>query len=680
MSTHFTLLGFALILASTSLDAQPAGDRAHIRGSTEPTRRRLDDAAKKIAAGQHADAIDDLQRILDDAGDDLTTTDGSHFRPARWHAHALLATLPPTPLATYRNRIDGPAKLLLERAKRDRDPTPLWMLLDRYFVSRPAEEALRLLGDMLFERGEVRTAEVVWKRLVPSSQPDIAYPTPAASEAAGDRARLVLAAIFQGDIERAKSGLAELKAAQPGAAGSLAGATGPFAATLESLLAKTPSFPRDPRLPGTWPTLAAGPSRDGRITGRLPKHWPSRPTWTATLPPNRPALKGLRPAARLPHYDPVIVDGRVILSDGMQVFSIDSRTGARPQMLLELDGLGAVAPQDATRIYLCANQTNSRGVSETRLVCLAVGSAGGKSSLLKLWSIKPPGTEGGPVSDFMGPPLVADRRLWVVLARAEGGRVVHSVASYEPADSVEGFDRPAWLTEISDATVAAASEEPRRNVPTLAGRHVVVCTHSGAVVALDAATGRRAWAFRYPRVASTAPSAEFSPPAFHAGRVFVAPADSDRIFALDAETGEPLWESGPCENAHILGVTRGRVIVSVEGRVPGVRGLSMKTGSHREPEGWVQHRPGIPASFGSGLVTDDAIFWPTKSGLFVLNPESGESLGQPLRPVRDPQDNIQPAASFGPIAFADGCLVAIVPTVINGIARDQVWGYVCEEK
>ena len=42
-------------------------------------------------------------------------------------------------------------------------PAPLWELLDRYFVSRPAEEGLLLLGDLLFERGEFRAAEQTWQ-------------------------------------------------------------------------------------------------------------------------------------------------------------------------------------------------------------------------------------------------------------------------------------------------------------------------------------------------------------------------------------------------------------------------------------------------------------------------------------------------------------------------------------
>lgn len=677
-------LGGVIVLAAALMAQPTVPDRAHVRGSAEPTGKRVESAAKKLAAGQSNEALDDLLRILDDAGDDLTTIDGSHFVPARWPVQSLLASLPPTTLATYRDRIDGPARVLLEAARKNRDLAPLWAIQERFFVSRPGEEALRLLGDRLFERGEIHTAERVWSRLVPSSQPDLAYPSPSATAAAGDLARLVLAAIFQGETGRAKSLLEELKSKHPDASGSLAGVTGPFASTLESLIAKPPTFPSDHRLPRSWPTLGAGPSRESRITGTLPRHWPSRPTWTLVLPPLRPVVKSDRGALPLPEYEPLLLNGRVLVSDGTQVFSIDLRTGERRSTLLQLEGPPGPPPSGSTRLFVRGTHANDRGLAESTIVSLAIpgpSARGEAATPRRLWSVTAPAADDGVEQEFLGPPLTANRRLWAVLARNEGGRVVHSVVCYEPSDSLEAPARPAWLTEICDASPATTNgSEMRRNTPTLAGRNVVVCSHAGAVVALDASTGRRAWAYRYARTASPGLTnlPDLAPPTYHAGRVFVAPADSDRVFALDAETGEKLWESGPCEGAHILGVTGGRVIVSFVGRTPGLRGLSIRNGSHRDPEGWVQQRSSLPRAFGSGLVSEDAIFWPTKSGLFVLHPDTGEPLAPPLRPYRDTTDTLQPSACFGPIAFADGCLIAMVPTQVGGIRRDQVWGYVLE--
>src|SRR5262249_41160258 len=144
------------------------------------------------------------------------------YRPARWVAHHILTMLPPDALRAYQDRIDEPARKLLEAGRRDRDPRPLWQLLDRYFVSRPAQEGLLLLGDLLFERGQFRTAEQLWRRLLPRTadrwwerllveDPDIPYPTPAADPAAV-RARVALAVIFQGEADRARQELVRLAA------------------------------------------------------------------------------------------------------------------------------------------------------------------------------------------------------------------------------------------------------------------------------------------------------------------------------------------------------------------------------------------------------------------------------------------------------------------------------------
>jgi hypothetical protein len=158
--------------------AQPAEGQegANLRGDSAQTRKRLAEAEQKLLAGKHADAADDLQRILDEAGDELVTVDGKQYRAARWIAHGILARLPESALKNYQDRIDEPARKLLTAAKRTNDPGPVWQLLDRYFVSRPADEGLLFLGDLLFERGEFRAAERTWRRLLPDGGADITYP------------------------------------------------------------------------------------------------------------------------------------------------------------------------------------------------------------------------------------------------------------------------------------------------------------------------------------------------------------------------------------------------------------------------------------------------------------------------------------------------------------------------
>ncbi|MFO0823392.1 MAG: hypothetical protein U0792_09800 [Gemmataceae bacterium] len=328
--------GFLLLVSTVPvLGQQPAVEPATLRGDSTQTRERLNEAAKKLAANQTTDAIDALQRILDDAGDDLVSADGKQYRPARRFAHQLLAKLPADALKSYQDRLDGPARALLDAAKKTRDPGPLWKLLDRYAVSRPAEEGLLLLGELLFEQGDFLVAEQIWRRLLPDGGADLAHPNPK-TDPAIVRARMILAALFAGEAERAKAALAEFKAKHPGAKGSLAGKTGAYAEILQAFLDKPPTFPVAANPGRDWPTFGGGPDRAGRVGVRLPRYWPTgRPTWNEILaPPPRHHKAPPLPPVRPPLGHPVIANDRVFVTEGTRLFGFELQTG-RPLSLPE---------------------------------------------------------------------------------------------------------------------------------------------------------------------------------------------------------------------------------------------------------------------------------------------------------------------------------------------------------
>lgn len=670
-----------VLLLAAAGRGQPVAppDPANLRGDSPQTRKRLAEADAKVIAGKAADATDELQRILDEAGDDLVTLDQKQFRPARVIAFQILAKLPPADLKAYQDRTDEPARKLLDAGKRDRDPRPLWQLLDRYFVSRPAEEALLLLGDLLFERGEFRAAEVLWRRLLPDADADLVYPT-AKTDPAAVRARLVLAAVFQAEQDRAKAELATLKAKHPTAAGPLAGKTGSYVETLQPLLDRPPAL-----APGTaagrgWPTLGGDPGRDGRVAGRFPRYWPGQPTWAVRIPDT--------PATRPPFGHPVIADGRAYISDGRRVFTVDLSDRTITPVLAPPAGKHPPPGSPSAGLTLSGDRVFARiGPPEVRpadppksvpkgktgrlkvekpeeepedaaIVCVALGRAA-----RPLWRLPAPFAEGRAAAVWEGAPLVAGDRMWAALARYEGGRLAHAVVCYDPADPLAAPDAPAWAADVSDSPVSPGGEaRTRQELLTLAGRNVVLCSNAGAVVALDAATGRRAWGFKYPRSAKRLPDAarllDPAPCVAAGGRVFVAPTDADRVFALDAETGRLLWESDPVEGAEILGVARNRVIVTTTGLARSIRALGVATGSHREPDGWVRSVARGNASAGRGLVADDAILWPTRECLFLLSPDDGRQLADPIR------------GRFGNLAYADGVLVAVTPSHVLGFVAD----------
>ena len=294
--------------------------------------------------------------------------------------------------------------------------------------------------------------------------------------------------------------------------------------------------------------------------------------------------------------------------------------------------------------------------------------AGGEAKLAESWRLKPPLADSKPTAIWEGAPLVVGGRMWAALARFEGGRVAHSVACYDPADSTALPDRPIWVVELCDSPLTAGSEtRVKQELLTLAGRNLVFCSNSGVVAAIDAASGQRSWAFRYPRLDSSRRgwlSLRGSGSCVSAdGRVFVAPTDSDRVFALDAESGRLLWEFSPVDRAQILGVAQNRLIVTVAGPVRGIFGLAVATGSYRGPAGWVQVSGGGVLNAGRGLVSDDVILWPTREAtqdwLHFLRPLNGMPLCDPI------------PGSFGNLAYAAGVLTVVTPTQIMGFVSDS---------
>ncbi|WP_171473086.1 PQQ-binding-like beta-propeller repeat protein [Frigoriglobus tundricola] len=205
----------------------------------------------------------------------------------------------------------------------------MWLLLDRYFVSRPADEALRLLGDLLFERGEFGAAESAWRRLLPDAGADVAYPGSKADPALV-RARIALAMIFRADLTRARAEVAALRAKHPAAVGPLAGKTGPLAETLEAYLA-APQTPARCHRRNRVADLRrrAGPHRPR--AGRPPDvRGAARPSWTGDIEDHNFNRTGSNfPPARAPFGYPVVVGEEVFVADGGRVLGFDLRTGAK---------------------------------------------------------------------------------------------------------------------------------------------------------------------------------------------------------------------------------------------------------------------------------------------------------------------------------------------------------------
>src|SRR5262249_6823567 len=144
------------------------------------------------------------------------------------------------------------------------------------------------------------------------------------------------------------------------------------------------------------------------------------------------------------------------------------------------------------------------------------------------------------------------------------------------------------------------------------------CSHAGAVVALDAATGSSLWGVRYasrgPKTAEGTPSPrELAPCVYADGRLYVAPLDSDYLWCFDAASGAVLWQCDGVEVVHLLGVTRGRLYFTT---TRGLECLATNTGSRGRAlqangqSPWVQPAEGRLPGLGRGLLAGSWLLWP----------------------------------------------------------------------
>ncbi|MFO0843134.1 MAG: PQQ-binding-like beta-propeller repeat protein [Gemmataceae bacterium] len=313
-------------------------------------------------------------------------------------------------------------------------------------------------------------------------------------------------------------------------------------------------------------------------------------------------------------------------------------------------------------------------VGESQLVCLSLTPGPGGQRLR--WSVRGFDVGRKEYAIFEGAPLVHDGRVWIAATRFEGDRVVTAVHCY-PAHPEDTTAPLLWRTEVCetrellpDSSGADVDRKQRRrhHLLTLAGSKVVYCSHSGAVVALDARTGRRAWAVRYPRRDVREPDdnpslRDLLPPLYAEGRLYVAPSDSDRLMCLDPNTGATIWDRDRLDVVHLVGVGHGRLIFTTwrnpaMGRLDagGLRAVMADTGD--DAGGWALPDDGgglVP--FGRPVLVGDLVLWPTARrpyGVFAVRQEDGQQPDNPALLHRIPSGNL---------VWSNGCLL-----VANGYA------------
>lgn len=668
----------------------------------------IHEASFKAGLGRWTDAIEQYQRIIETAGDELVPVpvpvsslamltgstaltkawSSPRSLPARWICHQQMGSLPAAALKLYRDRNDASAFKRFEELKSRPDDRLLRQFLGEWFNTTAGEDAILLLAERAFERGDFATATRYRRMLLPDATGDLRYPV-ARTPRADTEARLLELRLFQGETEPVRRELASYRERFPNATGRLAGRDGSFADTLDSLVrnAHSLALPPAPDDGNLWTTFGGWPSRDSRITHGLPRHWPGPATWKTEIPaqPEGKIRGDDQPfapdQARSLAFHPVIAKGRAFVADALHVYAVDLLTGELRMIFdlrrsLPVPGIDGRLPVRGDLRYTLTyadgflyvrlgaqslrlpRDENPDGANESSsvVVCLGPISDNKAAVIPHAWTLRPPKLEKESTSIFEGSPLVVDGRLFTVVWRQTGGQTTTAIACYRIPSLAELPER-LWLREVGKPAFNPTGDmRARHDLLTLAGSNIVFATNAGNIIALDARSGLPAWEYRYrgTEQRSFANGRDLCPCLFDGEHIFAAPADSDQLLCLDAATGPLRWERDGVDVVQLLGVTRGRLIATFSGSIRGIRGMDVRSGAERLPDGWTQHDDGGVATFGRGFVTPDLVYWPTKHGLQFLNPEDGNPARQPI------------PGMFGNLAYAEGCFVMTNATEVHG--------------
>jgi outer membrane protein assembly factor BamB len=693
----------ALLWLGTDLSRTRADDAsppAVLAGESRELADRLAEAGRRLGAKNWPGAVDALQAVIQAGGNELAPVSPRRGVQARRRAHLLLAAHADA-LKLYRGRVDPQARKWLERGVAARDVRLLRKVVDEAFCSRPAEQALDLLGDLAFERGHFDEADAWWRLLAPpegrkKSADDLVYPDPR-GDLARVRAKLLLASLFRGDPGWA-DGLKAFRARHGEAEGILAGRKGRYADLLQALADEE----KGPAEGAGWPTFGGAPSR-GRVQAAPPRLLEklgalcrTGPTWRFRLdtreplkPDDRPPPLGAATAtqkARTMAFHPIVVGDKVLVADARYVTAYDLRRGssevwydaakfnagvkpdrtlpARPDLRYTL-----TAADDCVLVRLGAQgvrdfrpgpgKAAKEANAESFLTCLNLRPGSGGERLR--WEARALPRES---SVFEGTALVHDGRAYVAASRFAGGRTVTCVRCY-PLDA-RGPPLPRWSQDTCEGQELKPGEaRSRHHLLTLAGPTLVYCSHAGAIVALDAFTGRRLWGVRYPRLSPRAladPKAlrDLAPCVYADGRLYVAPADSDRLLCLDPADGRTLWERDKQEVVHLLGVGQGRLIYATP---KGLRALDAADGR----PAWSVPDTGELATLGRGLLIGDLVLWPTAQKGIGERVQDGRVIAVRQRDGRPAPDDptLLRNVPVGNLVYAGGCLIVADRQVLS---------------
>jgi outer membrane protein assembly factor BamB len=593
-------------------------------------------------------ALSEYMRLLEEAGSDLALVEPGRYLQVRRLCHERIAMLPPAQLKEYRRLVDHRARGWLEDGKAERDVQALWRVIDEAFCSSAGAEALDHLGDILFERGRYAEAELVWQQIIgPRSEisgnalsspacrfGSLLYPD-SSLDPARMRAKRLLTLLFRNDHESFARGLTEFEKEKSRAEGKLAGRTGRYVDLLRGI-ARDQGQPQHAGMTSRTPRVLRGPLWEVPISvghsSKVDDGSKSERFSRASLP--------------------LFTRNHLLISNGEDVMAFDLTTGQNERWysatvesdrVLDRNGpthrmiVGRIPDMTLANDRIHAILGSSRGGPSSRLVCLDA-----RTRSHPVWQVGAADFGSHTRADqadlhyrFDGAPLVIEDKVYIGITFVQDETTVE-LACYSAQQG-----KPHWRRLVC-ASRSLGRRNPSRfarsSSLTAAGRLIVYNTPLGAVVALDAERGQVVWAVTEsesesrtsgattskPGVPSTeSPEHVEQGPCIHAdGLIYVVPAGDRRLWCLEADTGRLVWRTRELEVGQLLGVVSQRLILTTS---DDLQALDARTGRLL----WRQPPEGGSRSSGRGFLSEEHVYWPSRSGLNVLDARTGTLAAAP---------------------------------------------------
>ena len=718
---------FALFAAPSHATAQTLPKPVELQLASNATRVHLERFARFIADKQWSEAVDTLSAVLESPSDELVLLEGepndfARYVPIREYCHRQLVRLArdaPAALEAYRNRIDPLAKRWLDEGLANGDAASLERVVRQLYASRHTDQALLALGDLALERGQFQLAREYWRQItpealtptapsdIPGAMPDrslwlggkdiaedvgderlkqwlgeprqsttrLVYPD-SDLPAADTLARLVLASVMEGSLDRATLEIRVLRLTHPTAVGRLSGRSGKWTKLLGDFLDSSRKWSQ-PAEKQEWTQFAGALGRTASSSQQADPGM--RAVWSAPLEVETAENEALaagrertgESVKRLYSVHPLVLGDRVYVPQQNSVLSFDLATGS-PGFLA--DNTNDAIAREVYRHHINPQATDevlTFGVarytlsSHKRFLFARVGSPytcwprgreeplkqeqwgaivgldlGSQGKLLPGFPLHPDGSDWA----FDGVPVCDGSSLYVAMRHRDPARVELHVACFETATG-----RRKWRTRLAsrDPYGEGFAGEISHTLLTLDNGRLLVNSNIGAIGSLRVADGAVDWVTSYPRQQPRPVDIDKSDRHFFRdlnpcvtwrGLVIAAPTDCDRVFALEQATGRIVWALRPgiaTDATHILGVADGVLLLGGDSlywidAASGEALCQFPPSLHRG-DGFALHPS---RGQGRGVLSGGNVYFPTEKNILVFRqqPRAVEGGWMPVSP------------------------------------------------